>query len=135
MISRPHLTTLEVDAIMQAARTFAQTENLAVTICIVDDGGHMLRLDRLGAAPLISLRVAEGKARTALELKMPTIQLEQAAMAMPSLIAIDDFYPFRGGVPLYHEAHCVRAIAVSGASPDQAEAVARYGAASLTPQD
>ncbi|KFL46287.1 hypothetical protein IL54_1703 [Sphingobium sp. ba1] len=66
---------------------------------------------------------------------MPTIQLEQAAMAMPSLIAIDDFYPFRGGVPLYHEAHCVGAIAVSGASPDQDEAVARYGAASLTPQD
>ncbi|OUC54358.1 hypothetical protein CA262_05370 [Sphingobium sp. GW456-12-10-14-TSB1] len=131
MIFRPHLTSSEIDAIMATARGFAEAQALAVTICIVDDGGHVLRLDRLDGAPLISLRVAEGKARTALELRMPTGLLEPSIAAMPSMIAIADFYPFRGGVPLFHQGQCVGAIGVSGAAPEQDEETAQRGADSL----
>lgn len=128
MMARTHLTTIEADAIMADARRAAEAEKVAVTICIVDDGGHLLRLDRLDDAQLVSLRVAEGKARTALELKMPTALLEEAAAALPSIIAIAGLHPFRGGVPLFHDGRCVGAIGVSGASPDQDEQIAQRGA-------
>ncbi|WP_394439033.1 heme-binding protein [Sphingobium naphthae] len=131
MISRPRLTVSEIDHIMAAARIAAQADGLAVTICIVDDGGHLLRLDRLDNAPLISLRVAEGKARTAVELNMSTATLEQAVSDMPSMIAIAGLHPYRGGIPLHHEGHCVGAIGVSGALPEQDEHVALSGAHAL----
>ncbi|AMK20469.1 MULTISPECIES: GlcG/HbpS family heme-binding protein [Sphingobium] len=132
MISRPCLTLTEIDHIMAAARIAAQKDGLAVTICILDDGGHLLRLDRLEGAPLISLRVAEGKARTAVELNMSSASLEQAVSATPSMIAIAGLHPFRGGIPLYHEGYCVGAIGVSGALPEQDEHVALSGAGALT---
>ncbi|RQW41717.1 heme-binding protein [Novosphingobium sp. LASN5T] len=132
MISRPCLAVSEIDRIMEAARIVALADGFAVTICIVDDGGHLLRLDRLEGAPLVSLRVAEGKARTAVELNMSTASLEQAVSAMPSIIAIAGLHPFRGGIPLYHDGHCVGAIGVSGALPDQDEHIALSGAHVLT---
>lgn len=126
MISRPSLTLAETDPIFSAARSLAQIENIAVTICLVDDGGHMLRLERMDDAPLISLRVAEGKARTALELRMSTSLLESAAAAMPSMNAIAEFYPFKGGIPLFHQGCCIGAIGVSGAIPEKDELIASH---------
>jgi len=128
MVSRPILTLTQADVVAGAARSYAEACRLAVTICVVDGGGHLMRLDRLDDAPLVSLRVAQGKARTALELKTPTRLLEQAAADMPSFIAIADVYPFRGGIPLFVEGHCVGAIGVSGASPDEDEQTAACGA-------
>lgn len=133
MISRPFLTIVEADQIMASARATAEKQGVSVTICIVDAGGHLQRLDRMDGASLISLRVAEGKARTAVELKTPTAALEQAVASLPSMIAIENIYPFRGGVPLHHDGHCLGAIGVSGALPDQDEKVALSGAQAFAP--
>ncbi|AMK26589.1 heme-binding protein [Sphingobium sp. TB-6] len=131
MLFRPRLTPAEIDGIMAKAHAAAAAGGFAVTICIVDEGGHLLRLDRLEDAPLISLRVAEGKARTAVELNMSTAALEQAVAALPSMTAIAGIYPFRGGIPLRQDGYCVGAIGVSGVLPDQDEQVAQSGASAL----
>ena len=130
---KPYLAIADADRIAVAARTAARTAGIAVTICVVDDAGHALRLDRLDGAPLVSLRVAEGKARTAVEMKMPTSLAEQAATGLPTIIAIADIYPFRGGIPLFDGDFCVGGVGISGGSPDQDEAVAAAAARAWAP--
>jgi glc operon protein GlcG len=133
MPSKPYIAIADADRVASAAREAAQAAGVAVTICVVDDAGHLLRLERLDGAPLVSLRVAEGKARTAVEMKMPTSLAEQAATGMPSIVAIADIYPFRGGFPLFEGDFCVGAVGISGGSPDQDEAIAVASACVWTP--
>lgn len=133
MPSKPYIALHDADRIAVAARDAAQAAGAAVTICVVDDAGHALRVDRLDGAPLVSLRVAEGKARTAVEMKMATSSAEQAAAGLPSIIAISGIYPFRGGIPLFEGDFCVGAVGISGGSPDQDEAIAEAAARSWIP--
>lgn len=133
MPSKPYITIADVDRIAVAARAAAQAAGIAVTICVVDDAGHSLRLERLDGAPLVSLRVAEGKARTAVEMKMSTSLAEQAATGLPTITAIAGIYPFRGGIPLFDGDFCVGGVGISGGSPDQDEAVAAAAARAWTP--
>ena len=65
MKSKPLLEHADIKAIAAAAEAEALKNNWAVTIAIVDDGGHLLHLQRLdGAAPL-SAHIAPAKANTA----------------------------------------------------------------------
>ena len=65
MISKSVLTLSDVRAIAQAAQAEALAQQWPVTIAIVDDGGHLLWLQRLDGAAAISAHIAPAKARTA----------------------------------------------------------------------
>jgi uncharacterized protein GlcG (DUF336 family) len=63
--TKPYLTQIDVQKILDAANKHATENNFAVTIAVCDDGGHLLGLIRRdGCAPL-SAYIAEEKARTA----------------------------------------------------------------------
>ena len=63
--NRTYLTQADVSAILQSAEAFARENVWAVTICVVDDGGHLLgMLRRDGAAP-VTAYIAQEKARAA----------------------------------------------------------------------
>ena len=65
MQTKPVLEFADVKKIAEAAQAEALANKWAVTIAIVDDGGHLLHLARLdGAAPLTS-HMAPAKANTA----------------------------------------------------------------------
>src|SRR3979409_2784688 len=64
--------------IMAAAEAEAATNKWGVSIAIVDSGGNLLMLHRLDNAQLASVRLAEAKARTAVEFRRPTKLLEDA---------------------------------------------------------
>jgi len=65
MKSKPTLTVDDARAIAAAAEAEANKNNWAVTLAIVDDGGHLLWLQRLDGAAPISAEIAPAKARTA----------------------------------------------------------------------
>src|SRR5512133_4407015 len=65
MQSKQVLTLEEVKKIAAAAEAEALANNWAVTISVVDDGGHLLWLQRLDGAAPISAHIAPAKARTA----------------------------------------------------------------------
>ena len=65
MQAKQILTVDEVREIAAAAEAEANANNWAVTISIVDDGGHLLWLQRLDGAAPISTEIAPAKARTA----------------------------------------------------------------------
>ena len=65
MLNRPCLTLDDVKRMASAAEAEAVRNAWAVTLAIVDDGGHLLWLQRLDGAPPISAHIAPAKARTA----------------------------------------------------------------------
>ena len=64
MKTKSTLEYADVVAISAAAEGEAVKNNWAVTIAIVDDGGHLLSLRRLDRAAPISAHIAPAKANT-----------------------------------------------------------------------
>ncbi|MBW8267928.1 GlcG/HbpS family heme-binding protein [Caldovatus aquaticus] len=117
---------------MAAAEAEAMRNNWPVAIAIVDSGGHLVMLHRLDSTQIGSIRIAEGKARTALEFRRPTKALEDVVAgggAGLRLLAVEGLTPLEGGVPIEIGGRIVGAIGVSGVLSAQDAQVARAGAA------
>ena len=65
MKNKPVLELADVKTIAAAAEAEALKNNWAVSIAIVDDGGHLLHFQRLDGAAAISSHIAPAKAHTA----------------------------------------------------------------------
>jgi len=98
----------------------ARENGVGASIAVVDGGGHLLAFERLeptfAAGPAISI----GKARTAALFKKPTSVFEKLVNeGRTTMVALDDFTPLQGGVPIVIDDRIVGAIGVSGASSAQ----------------
>ena len=62
--NKPTLEFNDVNKILAGAQAEAKVQGWAVTIAVVDDGGHLLGLSRLDGAPAISAQLAPAKATT-----------------------------------------------------------------------
>ena len=112
-----------------AAEADARRRNLPVVIAVVDDGGELLVLERLDGTQIGSLKVGIGKARTAAHFKRPTKFFEeQIKNGRLVTLALADFTPLQGGVPIFSDGQFVGAIGVSGDSPQVDEDIATAGA-------
>src|SRR5215470_7654480 len=72
----PPITLDQAKKAMAAAEARATQNKWNVAISIVDSGGHAVMLQRLDGTQLASIRIAEAKARTAVEFRRPTKALE-----------------------------------------------------------
>lgn len=103
--------------VMAAAEVEATKLNSPVVITILDSGGRIVMLHRLDGVQHASIRIAEGKARTALEFRRPTRDLEDAISrggAGLRFLALDGVTPIEGGVPIVVDGKIVGAVGVSG---------------------
>jgi uncharacterized protein GlcG (DUF336 family) len=116
-----------------AAAAEARKNNEGAAIAVVDDGGNLMYLERLDGTFPAGARISIGKARTAALFKKPTAAFEEIIRnGRTPMIALEDFTPLQGGVPLEIDGTVVGAIGVSGAASQQRdEAVAKAGAAAL----
>jgi uncharacterized protein GlcG (DUF336 family) len=114
-----------------AAEAEATTNKWGVSIAIVDSGGNLLMLHRLDNAQLSSVRLAEAKARTAVEFRRPTKALEDAVAGGGVGLRVLTFGACvaEGGVPIVAGGKIVGAIGVSGVASHQDAQVATAGAA------
>ncbi len=133
MQSKPYLALNDVKRIAAAAEAEAVAHQWAVTIAIVDDGGHLLWLQRLDGAPPVSSHIAPSKARTAAlgrrESKVYEDVINQGRVSFLSAPTIDGL--LEGGVPIVIEGHYIGAVGVSGVkSPEDAQ-IAKAGIAAL----
>jgi uncharacterized protein GlcG (DUF336 family) len=130
---RPVLAAEDVKRIAAAAEAMAVSNRWAVTIAVVDDGGHLLWLQRLdGAAPASAL-IAPAKARAAAlgrrETKGYEDMINQGRTAYLSVPEIEGM--LEGGVPLMVGGHCVGAVGVSGVRSSEDAQIARAGVESI----
>jgi glc operon protein GlcG len=132
---KPFLTLEDAKRIAGAAEAEARRNGWAVTIAIVDDGGHLLWLQRLDGAAPVSARIAPAKARTAAMGRRDSKAYEDiinqgrvAFLSAPSLQGM-----LEGGVPIMAGGHCVGAVGVSGVKSHEDAQIARAGIASVLP--
>ncbi|CUI08784.1 heme-binding protein [Massilia sp. P8910] len=133
MPSKPYLNSADVKKIAAAAEAEALANNWAVTIAIVDDGGHLLSLQRLdGAAPLTS-HIAPSKAKTAAlgrrETKVYEDIINNGRTAFLSVPFVEGM--LEGGVPVIVDGHVIGAVGVSGVKSEQDAQIAKAGIAAL----
>jgi glc operon protein GlcG len=133
MKSKPTLEFFDVKAIAAAAEAEALKHGWAVTIAIVDDGGHLLSLQRLDGAPPISAHIAPAKANTAAlgrrESKIYEDTINGGRMSF--LSAPDLKGMLEGGVPIMKDGQCLGAVGVSGVKSTEDAQVARAGIAAI----
>ena len=116
---------------LAAAEEEAVKNKWNVVITIVDSTGHLVALSRFDNVQYASLRIAEGKARTALDFRRPTKALEDAVAgggAGLRFLAIEGLTPLEGGIPIVVDGRIIGAIGVSGVTSAQDAQIARAGA-------
>jgi glc operon protein GlcG len=118
-------------SVMAAAEAEAARNQWGVAIAIVDSGGNLVMLHRLDNAQLASARIAEQKARTAVEFRRPTKVFEDAVAGGGLGLRVLTFglSAAEGGVPLVVDGAVVGAIGVSGVQSHQDGQIALAGAA------
>ena len=133
MNTKPTLALADLRAIAQAAEAEALQHHWAVTIAIVDDGGHLLWLQRLDGAAPISAEIAPAKARTAAvgrrESKVYEDMINGGRVSFLSAPTLSGL--LEGGVPILVDGQCVGAVGVSGVKSIEDAQIARAGIAAL----
>lgn len=133
MQSKQVLTLDDVKKIAAAAETEASLNKWCVTIAIVDDGGHMLWLQRMDGAAPISAHIAPAKAKTAALGRRESKVYEDiinngrySFMTAPTLEGM-----LEGGVPIIINGQCLGAVGVSGVKSTEDVQIAQAGIATL----
>lgn len=133
MKNKAILELADIKQIAAAAEAEALQNQWAVTIAIVDDGGHLLWLQRLDGAPAISAHIAPAKAHTAAlgrrESKVYEDVINQGRVSFLSAPAIAGM--LEGGVPVMKDGQCIGAVGVSGVKSSEDAQIARAGIAAL----
>jgi len=133
MQSKQVLTLDDVKTIAAAAETEAKLHNWAVTIAIVDEGGHLLWLQRLDGAAPISSHIAPAKAKTAAlgrrESKVYEDIINNGRYSFLSAPLIEGM--LEGGVPIMVNGQCVGAVGVSGVKSTEDVQIAKAGIAAI----
>ncbi|MGH7901726.1 MAG: GlcG/HbpS family heme-binding protein [Thermodesulfobacteriota bacterium] len=122
--------TLEVaKKIADAAEADAVKKGVTVVIAIVDDGGHLILLERLDDTQVASVDVGIGKARTAAIYRRPSKVFEdQIKEGRVAALALSGATPLQGGIPIIVDGKVIGAIGVSGNTPQVDESIAIVGA-------
>ena len=133
MNNKPYLTLDDARRIAAAAEAEAMANKWAVCIAVVDDGGHLLWLQRLDGAAPISAQIAPNKARTAAlgrrESRVYEEMINQGRVSFLSAPGLEAM--LEGGVPIVAGGQCVGAVGVSGVKSAEDAQIARAGIAAL----
>ena len=133
MNNKTALELADVKAIAAAAEAEALKHRWAVSIAIVDDGGHLLWLQRLDGAAPISAHIAPAKANTAaLGRRESRVYEEMINGGRVSFLSAPDLKGMlEGGVPILKDGQCLGAVGVSGVKSAEDAQIARAGIAAL----
>jgi glc operon protein GlcG len=133
MKTKAVLQLADVKKIAAAAEAHALANNWAVSIAIVDDGGHLLWQQRLDGAPPVSSHIAPAKAHTAAlgcrESKVYEDIINGGRYSFLSAPAIAGM--LEGGVPVMVDGACIGAVGVSGVKSTEDAEIAKAGIAAL----
>lgn len=132
MVLKPFIDSNDARQLIDAAVAAAAKEGLAMTIAVTDAAGFPLALQRMDGAGLLTADVALRKARTAALLRGPSRVLAERVSADPSLLALTEYLPMAGGLPIKTSDGVVAGgIGVSGGMAEQDEQIGATALAAL----
>jgi len=134
-IEKRSITLDGARTVIAAAKEYAKKNNApGGVIAVVDDGGNLVALERLDGTFTAGANISVGKAKTAVMFKRPTKFFEDIIKnGRTAMVALPDFTPLQGGVPIMVDGQIVGGVGVSGAmSAAQDEELAIAGAEALS---
>jgi uncharacterized protein GlcG (DUF336 family) len=133
MLTKSFLELADIKTIAAAAEAEAIKHAWAVTIAIVDDGGHLLWLQRLDGAAPVSAHIAPAKAHTAaLGRRESKIYEDVINAGRYSFLSAPDLKGLlEGGVPIIKDGQVIGAVGVSGVKSNEDAQIAKAGIAAL----
>lgn len=134
MASKPLLTLDDAKRIAAAAEAEALRNDWRVVVAIVDDGGHLLYLQRSHETQFGSVETAIAKAHAAVAFQRPTKTSEDAVLGGRLIhLALPGVIPAEGGVPITADGMVIGGLGISGVRSFQDGQIAAAGLAALAP--
>jgi glc operon protein GlcG len=131
--TKPYLSTTAIKAMVAAAEAEANKRQVQVTICIVDESGNLIFLEKEDGASLNTIQFAQKKARHAAAYGSPSKSAQDAVKAGSLTgLALPDYFPNQGGLPIKVGKRTIGGIAASGAASEVDEAIAQAGLNALS---
>ena len=123
------ITLAAARAAMAACEATAVKNAWRVVIAIVDDGGHVILVQRLDGTQWSSVETALGKARAAVAFKRPTRLIEEMINnGRYSFLSAPGLFSFlQGGLPVEVDGQVIGGIGVSGVKASDDEIIAASG--------
>ena len=124
--SKKYLNLAAIKTMVAAAEAEAQKRNVQVTLCIVDESGNLLFLQKADGAGLNTIQFAQKKARQAAFYGKPSKDAaDQLKSGDLQVLVFPDAFPNQGGLPIKVDGRTIGAMAASGAPSEVDEAIAR----------
>jgi glc operon protein GlcG len=106
--------------------------NVHVTLCVVDDSGNLLYLEKGDGAALNAIQFAQRKAWHAAAYGSPSKNAQDAVRGgKMDLLALPEYFANQGGLPIKVNGELLGGTGASGASSEANEAIARTGLEAL----
>lgn len=132
MKMKPVLSLDDVQRMLNAARDHAQSNGWAVSIVVVDDGGHLLGMLRLDGAFPLTAEIATGKARFSALGRWESGMIEDLINSgNPSFLTLSEGVKVKGGAPIVVDGQVIGAVATSGVTAEQDLEITKAGIAAL----
>jgi glc operon protein GlcG len=126
--STKYINLAAIKTMVAGAEAKAKELNVQVTICIVDESGNLLFLEKADSASLNTIQFAQKKARHAAFYRGPSREgAESLKKGNIDVLSFPDFFPNQGGLPIQVDGQTLGGIAASGAKSEIDEAVAQAG--------
>jgi glc operon protein GlcG len=126
--TKKYLNLAAIKTMVAASEAEAEKRNVQVTLVVVDESGNLLFLQKADGASLNTIQFAQKKARHAAFYKQPSKNGAEALKnGNQSVLALPDFFPNQGGLPILIDGQILGGIAASGAKSEIDEAIAQAG--------
>ncbi|MGH9662244.1 MAG: GlcG/HbpS family heme-binding protein [Bryobacteraceae bacterium] len=132
LATKKSLTLEAAKQIAAAAESEARNNKWNVVIAILDEGGHLVYLQRMDDTQVGSVDVAIQKAASAVKFRRPTKAFEEAlAGGRQAILRLPGAMPVEGGVPIVVDGKVIGAVGVSGVTSPQDGQIAAAGAGAV----
>jgi glc operon protein GlcG len=122
--SKKQLNLAAIKTMVSAAEAEAHKRNVEVSLCIVDDSGNLLFLQKADGAPLNTVEFARRKARSAAIYGSPSREAGEALhKGNLDVLTFPDYFPAQGGLPIQVDGQTIGGMAASGAKSEIDEAI------------
>ena len=126
--TKQYLNLASIKTMVAASEAKAKELNVDVTICVVDESGNLLFLEKGEGAALNTIQFAQKKARHAAFYGSPSREgAEAIKKGNVEALAFPEFFPNQGGLPIRVDGHVLGGIAASGAKSEIDEQIAQAG--------
>jgi glc operon protein GlcG len=124
--TKKYLNLAAIKTLAAAAEAEMQKRNVHVTICIMDENGNLLFLQKGEGVGLNTVTFAQKKAKYAALYGKPSKNAADTLKAGNlSILAMPEAFPNQGGVPIKVDGKIIGAIACSGAASEVDEAISQ----------